>query len=293
MNVITIQYTYCWLALYLVTDYYNCKILNKRFQCLILYYFLLAASTTHYLIAGGHAHGYAHGVSTEVIDLSNSQPMDPDTFGDLPTKFVHHVGGLLGSNPILCGGKDKDDSCFSWKKTADSSSQWTETHTMTTKRFAPASIELNSTTMWIIGGQNVDNDEIIDSSEFVGLDSNVGKIGPKLPYGVVMSCLVKKSQDQVYMIGGYDSSISVLNKVLIFNPMNGFTHIEGSSLITKRARHHCGLMTNGQQTKIVVAGGRGENGYLSSVEIFDPIENNWSPGKEIFMYIKLHIFLKL
>ena len=89
---------------------------------MILYYFLLAASTTHYLIAGGYAHGYAHGVSTEVIDLSNSQPMDPDTFGDLPTKFVHHVGGLLGSNPILCGGKDKDDSCFSWKKTVDSSS---------------------------------------------------------------------------------------------------------------------------------------------------------------------------
>ena len=252
---------------------------------MILYYFLLAASTTHYLIAGGYAHGYAHGVSTEVIDLSNSQPMDPDTFGDLPTKFVHHVGGLLGSNPILCGGKDKDDSCFSWKKTVDSSSQWTETHTMTTKRFAPASIELNSTTMWIIGGQNVDNDEVIDSSEFVGLDSNVGKIGPKLPYGVVMPCLVKKSQDQVYMIGGYDSSYSVLNKVLIFNPTNGFTHMEGPSLITKRARHHCGLMTNGQKTKIVVAGGRGENGYLSSVEIFDPIENNWSPGKEIYMYI--------
>ena len=136
--------------------------------------------------------------------------------------------------------------------------------------------------MWIVGG--TDGFLILDSSEFVGLDSTVGKPGPKLPYPLLYSCAVKYSAEKVYIIGGYDES-SYLNKVLIFNPTNGFTHIEGPSLITKRARHHCGLMTNGQQTKIVVAGGRGENGYLSSVEIFDPIENNWSPGKEIYMYI--------
>ena len=64
--------------------------------------------------------------------------------------------------------------------------------------------------------------------------------------------------------------------------MNDFTHIEGPHLITKRKRHACGLMSNGQQSKIVVAGGsQGYPNYLSSVEIFDPTVNNWIPGKEI------------
>ena len=42
-------------------------------------------------------------------------------------------------------------------------------------------------------------------------------------------------------------------------------------------------MSNGQQSKIVVAGGTNENGndVLSSVEIFDTTTNNWIPGKDI------------
>ena len=94
---------------------------------------------------------------------------------------------------------------------------------------------------------------------------------------------VKYSADKVYIIGGYDGS-SHLNKVLIFNPTNGFTHIEGPSLITKRNGHACALMSNGQQSKIVVAGGYNGSG-LSSVEILDPTTNKWISGNK-----KLHFF---
>ena len=86
----------------------------------------------------------------------------------------------------------------------------------------------------------------------------------------------------MYIIGGSDRS-SYLNKVLIFNPYDDFTHIEGPPLITKRRRHACGIMSNGQQSKIVVAGGYNRNG-LSSVEIFDPTANKWIPGKEIHFF---------
>ena len=67
--------------------------------------------------------------------------------------------------------------------------------------------------------------------------------------------------------------------------MNDFTHIEGPPLITKRGHHACGLMSNGQQSKIVAAGGYNGNG-LSSVEIFDPTVNNWIPGKEIHFLVR-------
>merc|ERR1719510_1171156 len=62
--------------------------------------------------------------------------------------------------------------------------------------------------------------------------------------------------------------------------MNDFTHIDGPPLITKRRSHACGLMTNGQQSKIVVAGGWNRRG-LSSVEIFDPTTNKWIPGPSL------------
>ena len=153
---------------------------------------------------------------------------------------------------------------------------------MTTKRAGASSIQLNSTTLWFVGGKNDGGG--LDSSEFVGLDSTVGKPGPKLPYPLYTSCAVKYSADKIYIISGYDGS-SYLNKVLIYNPNNGFTYIEGPTLNTKRRFHACALMSNGQQSKIVVAGGFNGNDGLSSVEILDPTTNKWISGKK-----KLHFF---
>ena len=151
------------------------------------------------------------------------------------------------------------------------------------KRIPNAGVQLNATTLWLSGGFNK-ADGILDSSDFIQLDSAIANPGPKLPYAVSTHCVVKNSQTKVYLIGGYGTSF--LNKVLIFNPMNGFTHIEGPSLITKRSGHSCGLMSNGQQSKIVVAGGKNENDKLSSVEIFDSTTNNWISGKEIHFSLK-------
>ena len=200
------------------------------------------------------------------------------SFGNIPSKRVNAVGGLLGSTPIICGGFHGSvwyDSCITLIQ-----SRWRETHTMATNKRASSSIQLNATTLWIIGGEN--GIGVLDSTDFVGvgLDSAVGNPGPNLPYAMSASCSVKYSEDKVYVLGGHDGS-SRFNKVLIFNPMNGFTHIEGPSMITKRSGHLCGLMSNGQQSKIVVAGGYNNGGYLSAVEIFDPTTNNWISGKEI------------
>ena len=114
--------------------------------------------------------------------------------------------------------------------------------------------------------------------------STVGKPGPTLPYPLNGHCAVKYSKDTVYIIGGLDDN-SDLDKVLIYNITNGFSHIEGPSLIRKRLEHSCSLMSNGQQSKIVVAGGYNENDYgLSSVEIFDPTANKWTRGKKITIF---------
>ena len=214
---------------------------------------------------------------TEVIDVSSSSSSSP--FVDIPSGRNWAVGGLLGSTPILCGGRTPyEDSCISFKN-----SQWTKTHEMTTKRGRAASVQLNSTTLWIMGGDNKD-DGILDSSEFLSVDSSVGSQGPTLPIKMKSFCAVKYSEHHVYIIGGLTETAEWSNNVFISNPMEGFTYIQGAALKTKRSLHTCGLMTKGQQSKIVVAGGYDGNDHLSSVEIFDPTINNWISGKEIISF---------
>ena len=223
-----------------------------------------------------------NGLDTQVIDIKKIIP-PKSSFGDIPSKRRNSVGGLLGSTPILCGGcylnfTCGDSSCITFKN-----SKWTKIHEMTTKRGRATSVQLNSTTLWILGGENKD-DGILDSSEFLSVDSSVGSQGPTLPIKMKSFCAVKYSERHVYIIGGLTETAEWSNNVFISNPMEGFTYIQGPALKTKRSLHTCGLMTKGQQSKIVVAGGYDGNNHLSSVEIFDPTTNNWISGKEIISF---------
>ena len=102
---------------------------------------------------------------------------------------------------------------------------------------------------------------------------------PRLPINYLSgSCAVKYAEDQVFVIGGVHEH-SVSNRVFIFNPLNGFSHTEGPPLKAVRMSHSCAIMSNGQDKKIVVAGGT-DNYYVwdTTVEIFDPYFKNWISG---------------
>ena len=212
-------------------------------------------------------------VETEVINVYNSNVTN--YFGNIPNQRLGLEGGLLGSSPIICGGSLtslSNDSCLTFQQ-----SQWTQTHTTRVGAGGDSvSVQLNTTTLWILGGYG-------DTTEFIRIDSSIGIPGPKLPISNLMfPCAVKFAEDQIFVIGGEN----YWNKVFIFNPLNGFTHIEGPSLKTGRRSHSCGLMSHaGQRKKIVVAGGFGEHKpQLSSVEIFDPYVNDWVTGKRLHCY---------
>ena len=78
------------------------------------------------------------------------------------------------------------------------------------------------------------------------------------------------------MIGGYSGGSE--NEVWIYEPQNGFTRNKGPSLNKGRFYHSCSTMRDGEKTVIIVAGGRNQ-GFLDSVEIYDPTDNNWHSGK--------------
>ena len=216
--------------------------------------------------------------ATEVLDFSNSNLTKP-SFGVIPEVRRYAVGAYLNDQPILCGGNDGDyrnayDTCLTFHN-----SKWSQTHKLTTTRSEAASVLLNETTLWILGGfGNIFN---LDSTEFINFNEPNGIPGKKLPIAMRGMCVVKYSSEKIFVIGGSDSNVNRLDSVWIFNPKNNFDYITGPLLKTGRAYHGCALMKKGQTTLIVIAGG--ENGYdvLSSVEILDPSNDNnqWTQGK--------------
>ena len=112
------------------------------------------------------------------------------------------------------------------------------------------------------------------STEFLTKDGTVN--GPTLPEGVSGSCAINfPDNGLVYLIGGVTSGYT--NNVWVANPSNEFTFTPGPSLITARGYYGCGTMSIGTKSIIVAAGG--SPGYLASVEILDPLSNQWVAGK--------------
>ena len=115
------------------------------------------------------------------------------------------------------------------------------------------------------------------STEFISINGAVN--GPTLPEALDGSCAVKFAKTgYVYLVGGYNSS-GFTNNVWVVNTSNGFNFTKGPSLNATRAYHGCSEMSIGERNVIIVAGGTPDAGSLASVEILDPISNQWVAGK--------------
>ena len=252
----------------------NCK--GKFFTPnFAFYHFQISCNQTFYfavkqfLVVGGE------GVkATEVLDFSNSNLTKP-SFGVIPETRRYAVGAYLNDQPIICGGHDGDyrnayDTCLTFDN-----SRWSQTHKLTTRRTWAASVLLNETTLWILGGVGD-----LDSTELINANEENGIPGKELPLAMRGMCAVKYSSEKIFVIGGYSNG-NWLDSAWIFNPKNNFNYITGPSLKNSRGFHGCALMKNGQNYKIVVGGGWIGNDDLSSVEILDLSNDNnqWTQGK--------------
>ena len=224
------------------------------------------------------------------------------SFGLLPDERIEAVGGVIGKVPIICGGRGSInpsppcatffDSCITFQN-----SQWSVSHYMNEKRSTAAGVQINSTTIWILGGENCGNfldsafidseplnSKVLNSTEFILQGQTNGVPGPKLPYALDNMCAVKLSDEEIFVIGGWDGW-KERDEVWIYNPLNGFARNQGPSLNTRRYDHSCSIMTDGERNFIVVAGGYNFHdiyGALSSVEIYNPTDKIWHSGKANF-----------
>ena len=217
---------------------------------------------------------------TEVVELfqNNSTP----SFGQLPFARLGAVGAMFDNVPIICGGLDEDlnedsyafDSCTSFEN-----SQWQQSYSMFTNRGLAAGVQINATTFWILGGIDGIGKPILASTEFIIKGQTNSISGPNLPHTLYNVCAVKRSDEEIFVIGGNDGS-NARNEVWIYNPQNEFARKQGPSLNIARKYHSCSTMRDGEKTYIVVVGGyRGPSEVLDSVEIYDPTDKNWHLGK--------------
>ena len=187
------------------------------------------------------------------------------------------TGGLLQNSPIVCGGIDEQlkvsQDCVVIGK------QEMKIR-MIAKREGAASVALDQSTLWIVGGWNGANS--LNLTEFIKLGQPSVK-GQDLPFTIRDHSMIQYDEKSIYIIGGYQNG-SLSKKTWIVNPKNGFEIKEGPSLNKGRNSHGCAKMTLNGRTILVVAGGY-NSGYLDSVEILDPQGNNnvWTQG----MFLKI------
>ena len=213
---------------------------------------------------------------TQIVDVSN--PTKSCELNDDITDRSSSTGGMLGTTPIICGGNIRMtgwmNECILYGTS--------QVITMTSGRSHPSSVVLNNSMLWIMGGtMNMGSAmggwHVLDSTEFVTTEGTVN--GPTLPESVLSHCSVHfPGNGNVYVIGGLNASSQSTNKVWVANPSNKFTFAQGPSLKKERSSHACSTMSIGTKNIIVVAGGIGRNTCHSSVEILDPLTNQWVAG---------------
>ena len=223
------------------------------------------------MVATGYsssASGYVQ--KTEIVDLTD--PSKSCVLDDIPSRDGS-TGGVLGTIPVICGGYYGGgylNECLLYGTS--------QVITMKSKRGFASSVAINPNKIWILGGYYIPyNGNVMDTTEFVTIDGG-SENGPTLPEAVYLSCAVKfPDTGDVYSIGGYTPSGRTKN-VWVANPSNAYMFSQGPSLMTARGEHACGTMSIGAKSIIVAAGGY-NSGSLSSVEILDPLSNQWVAGK--------------
>ena len=166
-------------------------------------------------------------------------------------------------------------------------------------RTSASSVVLDHDTLWIVGGEGMD--EYLNTTELIKIDSNqkVSQCnGIELPFAVFRHRMVQYNSSAIYLIGGYykieypNGLAHFSRETWIFDPKKNFEYQKGPPLInTDRYLFSCAKMKlHNNMTVIVVAGGLNiskiiykekESQIFDSVEWFLPTLGGWRQGPKM------------
>ena len=231
--------------------------------------------------------GYPYTSDVKIVDMTSETSTCPKP-SDYPLEIYGMVGTFRHNRPLVCGGRfrfangttSRTQECHEYTFETDS---WDNTPFSTVEeRRHSSEVFFESDGSWLILGGEW---EVSTTSEI--LPDN-GDFSPanNIQASVWVSCLVKINDSHIFVTGGWtDPGNSV--KTNIFNKISGLW-TEMDDMRIARREHACGLVTDGTETEIVVAGGLGYNSdgssyneLLTSVEIFSLSEESWRHGTDL------------
>jgi hypothetical protein len=174
-------------------------------------------------------------------------------------------------DPLVCGGL----GVFPYTNVCYLVNQPSQYSFMREERSFSASLTLNSTHLWITGG---DIAYTLQTSEFVSIGQPAVK-GPDLPYAVDRHCLVGVNSSTALLCGGKKNGGH--SNECHYMDWEDHSWSQGPSMMTKRIYHSCGTFISAAhqgRNVVIVAGGYNDT-ILDSVEILDPTTNTWYEGK--------------
>ena len=138
--------------------------------------------------------------------------------------------------------------------------------------------------LWVTGGWN--GSAIIKSTEIIQRDGSIIH-GPDLPVAVDCHALIEVQEDEPYKLIGGRTGINQSSKATYVYSFSNAKWQSGPDLKEGRGLHTAGLIIDkvNHTHYTVVVGGINNNGrWLSSVEILSPGSNEWTPGKQSFIF---------
>ena len=216
--------------------------------------------------------------NTEVLDLNNEDAVCHN-LPPFPEEIRSATGSVIQGQPLVCGGYDKDwnakEDCWTLEKSRTS---WRRLTTMTSKRTTAASVPVNNTYLWILGGY--DGDGPTKSTEYVDLEGN-SKTGPDMPLPISSHAIVALENSTYFLIGGRTDDDQHSEKTYYFSEETQ-QWSQGPNLKQGRAIHTAGLIIDEVTAEryTIVAGGIGDGwSTLDSTEILYPGATEWQQGK--------------
>ena len=188
------------------------------------------------LLAGGHDQN-SFLASAEFIPatkISNSLPSLPKSILGSHSMFLHN------ETIMICGGQNNLKTCLKLQE-----GSWTEYNSLKEGRSHGALVSTTTATFIFGGYYSEDTYEYLEKNA-----ASEWKLGEtKIPGGFHQGCSVAISQDEIWLLGGYDNE----QRVLSFNVNNQKFTVLPTELKQGRYEHRCAFIPGTRN--IIVTGG--------------------------------------
>ena len=203
--------------------------------------------------------------TVELLTGSNQKQLANLPTGSYGPSLINHYGDIL-----ICGGyaSAPQQSCFQ----LSNGPSWLSHSSLNTARYHSGAATTNSGSFIFGGGSSSRG-----TFEYMTKgDTNWQTGNQYIPNGFESGCVIKISDEILYLIGGISSASFYERRILAFNTTNQVFTTFSTKLITGRSEHSCEFIPN--TNKVMISGGYNTGVYLTVTEVLDVTTGSISNG---------------